>query len=99
MKGALFVIFLLSTLTNGAVAHPEKSTEDQILREVKERTAQHIEASQSIAECSNSIEAQALRTRAAARRAAKTAQLREERGLLDSKFYPPHPVADTDDNR
>lgn len=74
---SLVAILGLSTVT---LAHPGENVE-AIKREMAQRNTQHAYASRSLAKCQDSPQAMALKTRSAARRAAKAMELREQRGL------------------
>ncbi|KAI0125607.1 Intradiol ring-cleavage dioxygenase [Xylariales sp. AK1849] len=64
-----------------ALAHPGENKE-AIKREMAMRNAQHAIASRALSKCRDSPQAVELRSRAAARRAAKATQLRTMRGLV-----------------
>lgn len=75
-----------ASVLGSAVAHPgEVHTAEEIKREVAAHKAQQVKARRSLAQCSNSPAALALKERAVARRAAKAQLLREQRGLTKSK--------------
>ncbi|KAH6656871.1 Intradiol ring-cleavage dioxygenase [Truncatella angustata] len=71
-----------ASVIGSAVAHPgEIHTPEEIKREIDAHKAQQIKARRSLAQCSNSPAALALKERAVARRAAVAQKLREQRGL------------------
>ncbi|TVY75711.1 hypothetical protein LSUE1_G007944 [Lachnellula suecica] len=66
-----------------ALAHPE-DTQEAIKREMGLRNVAHAAATRSLSECQGSAQALELRKRSAARRSAKVAELRAQRGLTDA---------------
>jgi hypothetical protein len=76
-----------ASVIGSALAHPgEHHTAEEIKREIAAHKAQQVKARRSLAECSNSPAALALKERAIARRAATAQRIREERGLTKSEY-------------
>ncbi len=86
MKVIAPVIILLASSFRVAFSHPEGTSAADVERAVNERSAHHVKAQRALGDCANSLEAQALRARAAARRAERTRQLRQERGITESEY-------------
>jgi hypothetical protein len=75
-----------SLFSSPTIAHPgEHHDKLEVLKEMKERGIEAMKQQASISKCANSEESQARQERALQRRAQIVQQLREERGLLDSK--------------
>lgn len=78
-----------SVLLSFTAAHPgEHHDKLAILKEMKERGVEAAAQLNSFSKCADSEESRARQERAMERRAAIVQQLREERGLVDSKSMP-----------
>lgn len=75
----------VSSIVGSVFAHPgEVHTEEEMKREIDEHVAAQVKARASLAACSSSPAALALRARAIERRAATAQALREKRGIVKS---------------
>lgn len=76
----------VSSIVGGAIAHPgEVQSAKHIKREIEKYTQAQHKAVRSMAKIENTPQALALKARAAERRAATVAALREKRGITTSK--------------